>query len=655
MIDMKSSDPGLPYPGARPFEYMERDRFFGRSAEAADLADIWRSNRLVILYGQSGSGKTSLLSAGVLPLMAGGKMDVTPLGRFSHGPVFPTAALPPHDTLTLALLRSWSPSEDVARLVGLTVGDYIAGRVERHGGRILAVIDQAEEMLASAGPQHHEGRRLVRELEAAVAAIPQLHLLICVREDALQHLSSMLPTGVRYRLSSLSPENAVKAVAGPVEGKGRSFAPGTAEELVTDLLTTRTGAAEEQDRSIELAQIEPSLLQAVCARLWGSLPAETEVITARHVRRYGGVDAALAAHVGQIFSAVADDYDLPAASLRSWLIRSFTTESGGLRAASMGVSHTAGMPNAMAQALEDQHLLRASSGGDGRRFTLLSRRLVRPLREAANAAPPAGGNADLLGQAKHEIALGHQDMADRYIRRALRTMPGNEWRLRAEANSMLGNLALDRGHPAEAEACYRAAADYFEVARDTGAVASHLAAVGQTLLEQGQVSEAVRELRAAVDRAPRDVTVQIKLGWSLWWFGQGRAAVAVLTGVLDIDGATLEALRARGEILADLGEAGDALRDLKRIEGHEWPATRAARGLALAALGSPDADADIRAAVDDGPRNGPALLYAARAYVLQGDRAAAVELARHALDSTDPLLPAHQRAAAMALIDEPPA
>src|ERR1022692_3416075 len=115
-----SGRPGQPYPGARPFQYTERDRFFGRSTEAAELVRMWRTNRLVIVYGHAGSGKTSLLRAGVLPLIAGGKDDVTPVGRFSYGSTFPRAALPEHNPLTSALLRSWSPGEYASRLVGLT-------------------------------------------------------------------------------------------------------------------------------------------------------------------------------------------------------------------------------------------------------------------------------------------------------------------------------------------------------------------------------------------------------------------------------------------------------------------------------------------------------------------------------------------------------
>jgi Flp pilus assembly protein TadD len=61
------------------------------------------------------------------------------------------------------------------------------------------------------------------------------------------------------------------------------------------------------------------------------------------------------------------------------------------------------------------------------------------------------------------------------------------------------------------------------------------------------------------------VSQRSELGWALWQIGQGRAAVAVFTGVLGLDGANVEALRGRGEILANLGDARSALRDLDRV------------------------------------------------------------------------------------------
>lgn len=639
-----------PYPGAHPFGHADRNRFFGRSAEAAHLAEVWRNNRLSIVHGRAGSGKTSLICAGVLPLVATGMADVLPIGRFSSGSTFPEAALPEHNPYALALLRSWSPGEDATRLVGLTLQDFVSRRAERHSGTVFAVIDQAEELLAGSGPRQAHGRRFLGELAEAVRESPRLHLLLSIREEALDLFSDALGNGARCHLAPLSPESALVAVAGPVERTSRSFAAGAAEALVSDLLTSRIVAADGREWPAALDHVEPALLQAACVRLWESLPADVGIITERHVRRYGDVDTALAAHCGRVIATVAADHDLQAARLRSWLIRTFVTDHGTRGTAYEGMTDTAGMANAMPRALEDRHLLAAEPRSGSRWYELLSDRLIEPLRHAVDGQPPPVEPTSYLHYADRALTSGDLDLAERHTREALRTLPDTDLRLRAEATSLLGNIAHERGKPAEAEAHYRAAAKLFEAVRDTGAVASQLAAVGNTLLAQGQPADAVEELRAAADRIPNDLTVQTELGWALWELGQCRAAVAVLTSVLEVDGGNPGALRARGEILADLGEARGALRDLDRVLRHGQPSTHAARGLALAELGDQGtAGREIESALGEAPRNGPVLFYAARAESLGGNKPAAVDLARRAVNATDPALPAHQLEAALKL------
>ena len=241
--------------------------------------------------------------------------------------------------------------------------------------------------------------------------------------------------------------------------------------------------------------------------------------------------------------------------------------------------------------------------------------------------------------------------AERYAQAALRTAPDTDLVLRAQVESLLGNIAMEREKPAEAESHYRIAAGLFEATRDTPAVASQLAAVGQTLIAQDRLQEAVDKLRAAIDRVPSDPVMQTDLALALWRLGESRAAVSVLTAfLLRVDGGNSVALRARGEILADLGEARQAISDLDRVTLEERPSSRAARGLALAKLGDQArANMEVDNAVAEAPRNGAVLLYAARAKALVGDEYAAEELARRAVDATDPALSPYHREVALQL------
>ncbi|MFE4539317.1 helix-turn-helix domain-containing protein [Streptomyces scopuliridis] len=62
-------DAAPPYQGLARFESGDRDRFFGRDQLLGDLAELVRGRRFVAVAGSSGSGKSSLLRAGLIPLL----------------------------------------------------------------------------------------------------------------------------------------------------------------------------------------------------------------------------------------------------------------------------------------------------------------------------------------------------------------------------------------------------------------------------------------------------------------------------------------------------------------------------------------------------------------------------------------------------------
>lgn len=57
------------YPGTRSFQKEDADIFFGREEDVRQLLRLIRLEKLVILHGKSGLGKTSLLNAGLLPVL----------------------------------------------------------------------------------------------------------------------------------------------------------------------------------------------------------------------------------------------------------------------------------------------------------------------------------------------------------------------------------------------------------------------------------------------------------------------------------------------------------------------------------------------------------------------------------------------------------
>jgi tetratricopeptide (TPR) repeat protein len=632
------------------------------------LSEWWQTNKLTFASGPAGRGKTSLLRAGVFPLLADDKRNraprVLPVGSFSYGATFPIAALPAHNPYTLSLLRSWLPGETPTRLASLTIGKFIGDIATK--GPILAAIDPADDLVAATGPRERHRRNFLAELKDALHTDSRLHLLVVGRDQTTAAIAKVLGHGRQYQVPALSRQATIDAVTSQFAAAGRIFADGAAETFAADLLTSRLVGPNGAERYIEDKSVEPAVLQVACDQLWDSLPTEANPVTASDVRRHAEVDLALSEWAAAVVAEVADQHGLAVKRLGDWLAEALVTEMGTRHMQYEGVSATAHVPNSVVRALEDRHLLISSQQAGGRWYELISDRLIEPVRllgartGRATASPrPAADLPDLLANAERALASGDLALASRQAEAVLATA-GSErkssapWYAEAGlANSLLGNVAYERGEPKKAQKNYQAAMEFFTAASDPKAAGYYLAAIGQLLLEQGRTAEAARTLESAVRRVSSDLTIRVTYAIALWRLGEDLAAIAVLTEALGVDSGNTAARRTRGEILAYLGEARAALNDLNRVPVGDRPAARAARGLALAGLGDrPGARREIEEAVAAAERNGPVLLYAARAAKLVGDEIAAEDYARQADYATDPPLSDQQREMARSLVGQ---
>lgn len=651
-----TDDPAPPYVGSRPFGTADREIFFGRTREAGEVAGLWKRHRLTVLHGSAGVGKTSLLRAGLVPLLSGDAVDVLPPGHMANRAVFPMAAMPEQNLFTFALLSSWYPSESPTRISGLSVLDFVRkhGRTDRFGAPLptLAAIDQAELLFRDSDPHERHRRRFLDELVDAVIGQPHLHLLLVVREDHLDEvltLTERLGEGwcATYLLGSLDRSAALDAARGPLDGTGHSFGTETAELIVDELRTIRTPQGHA-GRTTSI--VDPALLQLVCARLWMDLPAETNVPA-------GGltlaIDQVLAEFCTQALATVAADHRLATSVVRAWFRGAFAERPPG-GGAPAEPEHTPAVPDAVLRAVEDRHLIRGRLQAGTRCYELQHPRLIRIIDQLGDSPGPIRrpGPPARLRAAELALAEGDFDLARRHVEGAMRACVTGDLAVLAEAECLLGNIAHEGNHADKATSHYLSAAKIFEALQNTTAVGQLLAAVGRLKLDT-MAAGAVQELRAAVDRLPNDRTVQTALAQALWHAGQTKAALAVLNDVLSRDGDAPDALRMRGEILADLGEAESALRDLRRVDRAAWPSAQAAWALALAMRGPGEAD---RQELDDAQINaadsGPVLLRVARTRRLFGNAEDAAALAVRAVAASHPPLPPQLHDEARRLIPE---
>jgi len=497
----------LVYPGARPFRREDSGRFFGREAEAAQLSALWLRHRLTFVSGPAGIGKTSLLAAGVLPLVNRHNVDMLPVGGFSQGSSSPVTPPGQHTPYTLSLLRSWSGSGTALQLDPFTMDEFVAKRARRLDPSVslLAAIDQADDLFAGPASRQPQRQRFLRELADALEQ-PSLHLLISVRDEVLPRFVEALGHGAHIQLTGLKPEQAKMAAFSP-----GGFDARAADDLVEAIRTARVTDSTGIERRVAADLIEPALLQAACAWLWELLPGRSRAISRRELqRRRADIDRSLAAHCAAAISAVADAHRIPAHVLRGWLVNTFIAVAGGCLDVDEGATRTATQPNTVPRALEDRHLLRAKGGqsAGSRIYRLLSERLIEPVRDAPDGPPPARDPGEYLLAAERALTAGDSALAARYAELARDAAPETDLVLHGNAHSLLGNLARDNGQPAQAEVHYRAAVRLFEAAMQHATVALLLAAIGRALIARGELEAGIRELHAAVRRKPSDTTIQ---------------------------------------------------------------------------------------------------------------------------------------------------
>jgi hypothetical protein len=202
-----------PYPGLLAFQEEDAAIYFGRDDDIRRLIERLNARRaqggaqLVALLGASGSGKSSLLRAGVIPRLkrAGRTWIVVPPMRPQVHPV---------DELARALAVASGPGTDWRKLQGDLLGanvaralDDIAGDLRTKAGaneaQILIPIDQAEELFGAADPE--QSGRFLEILSQAMSSDLPFMAVMALRSDYLGRLQSATQLTARFEESSLGP------------------------------------------------------------------------------------------------------------------------------------------------------------------------------------------------------------------------------------------------------------------------------------------------------------------------------------------------------------------------------------------------------------------------------------------------------------------
>ncbi|BAZ27643.1 WD-repeat protein [Cylindrospermum sp. NIES-4074] len=220
-VPASATKPACPYPGMIPFSEEMSDRFFGRDEEVEDLIERIRLYRFITVIGPSGSGKSSLVFAGLIPrlrlssLFGAGEWLIrimrpgeTPLATLEA--TFGSNLLKPAPALT-KLLETSPPSQ-----------------------RLLLIIDQFEEVFTLAQEQAAPFQETLLHL----LTVPNCYVILTVRADFYPELmGSPLWHKIQSHRLEVVPLNAVglrQAITKPAENVGVFLEPALVERLVID-------------------------------------------------------------------------------------------------------------------------------------------------------------------------------------------------------------------------------------------------------------------------------------------------------------------------------------------------------------------------------------------------------------------------------------
>ncbi len=242
-----------PFPGLMAFEAEDAAVYFGRDQEIAALAErltmvrTYGGPSLFVLLGDSGSGKSSLLRAGLLPRLAhGGRqwLPLDPMRPQSH----PTQQLAQVLALGLGLGPDWDiqvlqpmlAAEAANRLPAWLahVATDLRLKASAPEARLVLAIDQAEELFTLV--EAEEMGRFLRILSAAMATDLPFTAVLTLRSEFLGRLQRAADLSVAFETMPLAPMPLARIAAvieGPAQVAGLTVEPGFVQAALADCRT----------------------------------------------------------------------------------------------------------------------------------------------------------------------------------------------------------------------------------------------------------------------------------------------------------------------------------------------------------------------------------------------------------------------------------
>jgi hypothetical protein len=285
-----------PYPGFRPFERDESHLFFGRKGESEQIMAKLYLHRCVTVIGEAGTGKTSLLSCGLIPLLEA-------QGDHQRWKIITiTPGSDPFRNLADAIEDQMTAAEKAAGKPFPENPDGITGMIRdldtTAGEKILIVIDQFEELFRYGSFSAKSSAISVRFVDSLVRTVtqatPEIYTVISIRSEFIgectrfQGLTQVINDS-SFLISRMNDSQYREIIEEPLNYSGASIDP----ELV-NILIGKMGERADQ----------LPVLQHLMMRMWEcwqQLDDQAKTIGPEEYEAAGTIAGALSMHADEVY------------------------------------------------------------------------------------------------------------------------------------------------------------------------------------------------------------------------------------------------------------------------------------------------------------------------------------------------------------------
>ncbi|WP_422613711.1 NACHT and WD repeat domain-containing protein [Microcystis viridis] len=278
---------GSPYLGLRKFEVDDKDRFFGRDNWIIELTDYLNQKNVLLLLGASGSGKSSLVQAGLIPKL---KDD------FGANKLVNLTFVPdvnPFESFYGCLLanRYKQSQAKLAQAVKEETLIKVVERLKNNSDLWFIFIDQFEELFTRTPKTERDIfiKSLIKLIEKNDSLVK---IVMTMRADFLDKLSPYPSLGKIHdqyskMLTDMDESELRLAIAEPAARNGVIFEKGLINQIIADFY--------EQAGSLPLLQYTLDLL-------WQKDHIQERVLNIKIYQEIGGVTGALEKQADKIYS-----------------------------------------------------------------------------------------------------------------------------------------------------------------------------------------------------------------------------------------------------------------------------------------------------------------------------------------------------------------